>query len=107
MTTALGTWRDRAACRDADIGLFDTPVFRTDDALARLHTAIGICHACPVRDECESNKVRPAGMIWAGVPYNEYGRPLITCARCGEWVIARSSKSRYCSYECAQLGADR
>ncbi len=60
-------WRDQAACRDSDPGLF-FPAGNTGVAISQIHAAKALCQSCPVRDAClqfalETNQ--EAG-IWGG-----------------------------------------
>jgi WhiB family transcriptional regulator, redox-sensing transcriptional regulator len=45
------SWRDHAACRDADPDLF-FPISTTGPALHQVDQAKRICQACPVRTPC-------------------------------------------------------
>ena len=44
-------WREDAACRNTDPGLF-FPDGTTGDAAEEMRTAIALCQRCPVREEC-------------------------------------------------------
>ena len=45
------SWRDAAACRDADPDLF-FPVGTTGDAIEDTAAAVALCRRCPVREQC-------------------------------------------------------
>ena len=49
--TARATWRDDAACRDADPDLF-FPIGTTGPALRQIDEAKRICRACPAQTPC-------------------------------------------------------
>ena len=60
-------WRDRAACRSSDPGLF-FPVGSTGAALEQIRVAKAVCRDCPVREQCLAFALRTnqeAG-IWGG-----------------------------------------
>lgn len=63
------TWRERAACREMDNTLF-FPIrteMTKEDYNDKVETAIAICQACPVREQCyEEGKDMEYG-IWGGV----------------------------------------
>jgi WhiB family redox-sensing transcriptional regulator len=65
--TDVGSWRDRAACRDAVTADYDP--FFADSTELQLE-AIAICATCPVRDECLTFAVRTGQQygIWGGQP---------------------------------------
>ena len=52
------TWRDRAACRTVETGLFFDPARRVE--------AKRICAGCPVRTECETAGRGEFDGIWGG-----------------------------------------
>ena len=45
------TWRDDAACKHADPGLF-FPTATTGDAIEDTEAALAMCRRCPVREQC-------------------------------------------------------
>jgi WhiB family redox-sensing transcriptional regulator len=49
--TVHSSWRDDAACRDADPDLF-FPVGTTGPALRHIDEAKRICRACPAQSRC-------------------------------------------------------
>ena len=49
--TVHSSWRDDAACRDADPDLF-FPVGTTGPALRHIDEAKRICRACPAQTQC-------------------------------------------------------
>jgi WhiB family transcriptional regulator, redox-sensing transcriptional regulator len=53
--TARATWRDKAACHDADPELF-FPIGTTGPALVQIGEAKRICRACPAQAPC---------LVWA------------------------------------------
>jgi WhiB family transcriptional regulator, redox-sensing transcriptional regulator len=65
--TDVGSWRDRAACRDAVTADYDP--FFADSTKLQLE-AIAICATCPVRDDCPTFAVRTGQQygIWGGQP---------------------------------------
>jgi WhiB family redox-sensing transcriptional regulator len=80
--TELGSWRDRAACRDVVTADYDP--FFADTADLQLE-AIGICATCPVRDDCLTFAVRTGQQygIWGGQPEQTIRR-LIASDRAGQ-----------------------
>jgi WhiB family transcriptional regulator, redox-sensing transcriptional regulator len=79
--TEVGCWRDQAACRDVVTAHYD-PFFA--DTKAGQHQAIGICTACPVRDDCLTFAVRTGQQygVWGGQPEQTIRR-LIALDRAG------------------------
>src|SRR5829696_8106243 len=79
--TEVGCWRDQAACRDLVTADYD-PFFADTEAGKR--EAIGICTACPVRDDCLTFAVRTGQQygIWGGQP-QQIIRRLIAADRAG------------------------
>jgi WhiB family redox-sensing transcriptional regulator len=79
--TEVGSWRDRAACRDLVTADYD-PFFAhtADDQLE----AIAICASCPVRDDCLTFAVRTGQQygVWGGQP-QQMVRRLIALDRGG------------------------
>src|SRR5690606_33316964 len=51
LTQITTDWRDLAACRDSEPGLF-FPVGTTGPAVEQIEAAIAICMSCSVREEC-------------------------------------------------------
>jgi WhiB family redox-sensing transcriptional regulator len=66
------SWRDAAACRDADPDLF-FPVGKTGPGQRQIDTAKQICAACPARVQCLAwaldNSV--ASGVWGGTTEDE------------------------------------
>ena len=79
--TEVGCWRDQAACRDLVTADYD-PFFADTEAGKR--EAIGICTACPVRDDRLTFAVRTGQQygIWGGQP-QQIIRRLIAADRAG------------------------
>ncbi len=66
------TWRDRAACLDADPELF-FPVGNTGPALLQVEQAKAVCHRCEVAEACLKWAIetgQDAG-IWGGLSEDE------------------------------------
>lgn len=68
-------WRDRAACRHSDAGLF-FPTGSTGDALSLIDAAKAVCRPCGAKDAClqfamETNQ--EAG-VWGGRDEDERRR---------------------------------
>ncbi len=69
--TSQGTWRDRAACLDADPDLF-FPVGTTGPALRQVAEAKAICQACPVREPCLAWALGQGILgVWGGTTEDE------------------------------------
>ena len=64
------TWRDEAACRNEDTGIF------FEDSDAGVAAAIAICGVCPVREECLefALQTRQVDGIWGGLTEPERRR---------------------------------
>jgi WhiB family redox-sensing transcriptional regulator len=79
--TEVGSWRDRAACRDIVAAEYDPFFADTADLQAE---AIAICANCPVRDDCLTFAVRTGQQygIWGGQP-QQLVRRLIALDRAG------------------------
>jgi WhiB family redox-sensing transcriptional regulator len=79
--TEVGSWRDRAACRDIVAAEYDP--FFADPADLQAE-AIAICATCPVRDACLTFAVRTGQQygIWGGQP-QQLVRRLIALDRAG------------------------
>ena len=79
--TEVGSWRDRAACRDTVAADYDPFFADTADLQAE---AIAICANCPVRDDCLTFAVRTGQQygIWGGQP-QQLVRRLIALDRAG------------------------
>jgi hypothetical protein len=79
--TEVSCWRDQAACRDLVTADHD-PFFA--DTAAGQREAIGVCTACPVRDDCLTFAVRTGQQygIWGGQP-QRIVRRLIAADRAG------------------------
>jgi WhiB family redox-sensing transcriptional regulator len=79
--TEVGSWRDRAACRDVVTADYDP--FFADTTEGKLE-AIAICETCPVRDACLTFAVRTGQQygVWGGQP-QQMVRRLITLDRAG------------------------
>jgi WhiB family redox-sensing transcriptional regulator len=77
----VGSWRDRAACRDIVAAEYDP--FFADPADLQAE-AIAICATCPVRDACLTFAVRTGQQygIWGGQP-QQLVRRLIALDRAG------------------------
>ena len=69
-------WRDDAACRDADPGLF----FSFDEA--HVQRALTICGGCVVRDACLEHALATGERygVWGGTSEHER-RPLLRARR--------------------------
>ncbi len=63
--TEVGSWRDRAACRDLVTADNDPFFADTDEGI---QAAIAICATCPVRDDCLTFAVRTGQQygVWGG-----------------------------------------
>jgi WhiB family redox-sensing transcriptional regulator len=70
--TARVTWRDDAACRDADPELF-FPIGTTGPALVQIGEAKRICRACPAQAPCLAWALENgiADGIWGGTTHDE------------------------------------
>jgi len=79
--TEVGSWRDRAACRDIVTAEYDPFFADTADLQAE---AIAICAICPARDACLTFAVRTGQQygIWGGQP-QQLVRRLIALDRAG------------------------
>ena len=79
--TEVGSWRDRAACRD--VVSADHDPFFADSAELQAE-AIAICETCPARDDCLTFAVRTGQQygIWGGQP-QQIVRRLIALDRVG------------------------
>jgi WhiB family transcriptional regulator, redox-sensing transcriptional regulator len=79
--TEVGSWRDRAACRDIVAAEYDPFFADTADLQAE---AIALCANCPVRDDCLTFAVRTGQQygIWGGQP-QQLVRRLIALDRAG------------------------
>jgi WhiB family transcriptional regulator, redox-sensing transcriptional regulator len=66
------SWRESAACRDADTELF-FPIGSTGPAVAEISRAKAICAGCPVRQACLTYALatNQAYGIWGGYDENE------------------------------------
>jgi WhiB family transcriptional regulator, redox-sensing transcriptional regulator len=62
------SWRDGAACRDADAEMF-FPIGSSGAALEEMAAAKAVCGCCPVQDECLSFAVTTNQEygIWGGL----------------------------------------
>lgn len=105
MTAAVdraAPWQTRAACAGHNPDMWTTPE-GPHGLMRQLHTqrareGLAICAHCPVSKQCGADAVRGgiwgrAGVIRAGIAYNEAGRALPTCEECGRNSLSRS---RYC-----------
>jgi hypothetical protein len=82
-------WRYRAPCHRLPADWWES-----GDPGNRL--AMTICRtACTVRDQCDQADPQPAGIVHAGVAYNDRGEPYPTCP-CGNPVIRRSARPGWC-----------
>jgi len=64
------SWRERAACRGIDTGLFF--IERSDpDASTKLAEAKSICGRCPVREECAKAGRNESSGVWGGLTVEE------------------------------------
>jgi len=64
------SWRERAACRGIDTGLFF--IERSDpDASTKLAEAKSICGRCPVREECAKAGRNESLGVWGGLTVEE------------------------------------
>jgi hypothetical protein len=79
--TEVGSWRDRAACRDVVTADYDP--FFADTTEGQLQ-AIAICGTCPVRDACLTFAVRTGQQygVWGG-QLQRMVRRLISLDRAG------------------------
>jgi WhiB family redox-sensing transcriptional regulator len=79
--TEVGSWRDRAACRDVVTAAYDPFFASTDDGT---QAAISICATCSVRDNCLTFAVRTGQQygVWGGQP-QQMVRRLIALDRAG------------------------
>jgi WhiB family transcriptional regulator, redox-sensing transcriptional regulator len=70
--TARATWRDKAACHDADPELF-FPIGTTGPALVQIGEAKRICRACPAQAPCLAWALENgvADGIWGGTTHDE------------------------------------
>jgi WhiB family transcriptional regulator, redox-sensing transcriptional regulator len=77
----VGSWRDRAACRDSVTADYDPFFADTVDGQLK---ALAICESCPVRDACLTFAVRTGQQygIWGGQP-QQIIRRLIALDRAG------------------------
>jgi WhiB family transcriptional regulator, redox-sensing transcriptional regulator len=77
----VGSWRDRAACRDSVTADYDPFFADTVDGQLK---ALAICKSCPVRDACLTFAVRTGQQygIWGGQP-QQIIRRLIALDRAG------------------------
>jgi WhiB family redox-sensing transcriptional regulator len=79
--TGVGSWRDRAACRDVVSADYD-PFFA--DSAELQAEGIAICESCPARDDCLTFAVRTGQQygVWGGQP-QPMVRRLIALDRAG------------------------
>jgi WhiB family transcriptional regulator, redox-sensing transcriptional regulator len=70
--TVRATWRDDAACRDADPDLF-FPIGTTGPTLVQIGEAKRICRACPAQASCLAWALENgvADGIWGGTTHDE------------------------------------
>jgi len=71
---AVPDWRERAACRGADLNLFFGPRReRADQRLRRLEEAKRLCARCPVREACLDFALRSREEfgVWGGLTETE------------------------------------
>jgi WhiB family transcriptional regulator, redox-sensing transcriptional regulator len=70
--TARATWRDKAACHDADPELF-FPIGTTGPGLVQIGEAKRICRACPAQAPCLAWALENgvADGIWGGTTHDE------------------------------------
>ena len=68
-------WREHAACRDLDTGLF-FPAGEGEASADQVEAAKAVCAACPVRAECLSFalQTRQEAGIWGGLTEEERRR---------------------------------
>lgn len=104
------SWRDDAACRDADPDIFypETPDYQ--DARA-------ICAQCPVRDRCLTDAMATErgtryGMFGGLTPRERGSLPWRLCAECGARFPARrngkgGSVPKFCGDECRAVVQQR
>lgn len=98
-------WRHRAACRDEDPELF-FPIADNHGRLpaGQLEAARAVCHACPVRPDCEQWAVETvqAWGVWGGTTPSE--RAARACGHCGRAFTPDRRTQQWCSPSCRTLG---
>jgi len=69
-------WRESAACRSADVGLFFPGDDTTDVAVERIEAAKSVCNSCPAQGAClqYALETKQEDGIWGGTTETERRR---------------------------------
>lgn len=68
--------------------------------------AINLCKtACRFIDGCPASNPRPVGLIVAGVPHNDRGKPVKVCQKCGHPLAQRPGTRRGAACMCQNVAS--